>query len=302
MAWSKNNSVLFLRTLTQAAGLLLFLVVLSVGFSACRKGNSSAAAPKGKLLAEVNGKELYQADIEPGLVPPGVSSLDSGHIMDVYVENWVRKQLLLQQAEEFASSNPDIDILVKEYYNSLIIQQYENALVREKLDSNISVQQYQAYYDAHKEQYLLEDTHVRSYFIKARNNTPGLSDLRAVWLPGARLDYNKVLVFCNANRSSVDFLLEENKWVMLDVLQQKLPADALTSWHLAGNDLVTSDDDYTYFLRIFESAQSGTIAPLSFVMKDIRDIMLYQRRSELIEQVTKELYQKAQQDGDLQIH
>jgi hypothetical protein len=272
-----------------------------IGLFSC-KGKDAQSADPGKLLAEAAGQQLHEADIDPGLVPPGVSSLDSAHIMDVYIENWVRKQLLLAQAQAYASDNQEIDRLVKEYYNSLIIQQYENALVREKLDSNITVQEYQDYYEQHKGQYLIEDTYVRAYFVKVANNTPGLSDLRAVWLPGVRLDYNKIFVFCNANRGSTDFLLEENKWVMLDILKQKLPADVVSPGVLKGDDLIVSDDNHTYFMRIFEYAEAGTIAPISFVMKDIRDILLYQRRSALIEQVTKELYQKAQQEGNLKIH
>ncbi len=278
------------------------LLILLMGSAAC-SGKGDRSSDPGKLLAEVAGQRLYEADVEPDLVPPGISSVDSTHVMDVYVENWVRKQLLLLKAQEYAIENAEINRLVEEYRNSLIIQQYENAVVREKLDSNITAQEYQDHYDQHKGQYLLEDTYVRAYFVKVANSTPGLADLRSVWLPGVRLDYNKIFVFCNANRASTDFLLEENKWVMLDILKQKLPADAVvTPAKLTGEDLIVSDSSHTYFMRIFENAEAGTIAPISFVMKDIQDVLLYQRRTALIEQVTKELYQKAQQEGQLKIH
>lgn len=278
---------------------LYIAVAFPLLFASCKGFDKSR--DNSKPLAKVFGQYLYSSDIEPDLIPDGISPEDSARIMDVYIENWVRKQLLLRKAEAFASSNPEIDRLVRDYYNSLIVQQYENALVRERLDSVITQEQYVAYYEKNKEQYVLENAHVRCYYIKAANSTPALGELRAIWRNGAGLDFNKVLVFCNANKNTVEYSLEENKWTVLESLMSKLPPDALTTWHLAGNDYVESDSAYTYFVRLFEHVPAGSIAPLSFVSKDIADVLLYERRGILLDSLAKELYQEAAGNGDLEV-
>ena len=52
-----------------------------------------------KILATVQNKSLYLSELD-GMLPENTSSEDSVKIINAYVERWIRKSLLMQEAEE----------------------------------------------------------------------------------------------------------------------------------------------------------------------------------------------------------
>ena len=50
------------------------------------------------VLAECYGKYLYESDLK-GIVPEGASIMDSIQRVSNFIDSWVRRQVLLHQAE-----------------------------------------------------------------------------------------------------------------------------------------------------------------------------------------------------------
>jgi len=95
----------------------------------------SKAKNKEKAIARVNDKYLYREDLKD-VVPAGASATDSIEITAAYINNWVRQELLLKQAEDnLEESNRDFTNQIEQYRNSLIIYAYESELVKQKLDT-----------------------------------------------------------------------------------------------------------------------------------------------------------------------
>ena len=92
---------------------------------------------------------------------------DSLSLARTYIDNWVRKQLLFQQARKNLSEDQmDFTDQLEEYKNSLMIYAYENALVQQKLDTLVTDEEIENYYSANQNNFPLKDNIVQVQYIK----------------------------------------------------------------------------------------------------------------------------------------
>ncbi len=82
----------------------------------------------------------------------GKSPEDSISIVKSYIDNWVREELILAQAEYNlpVEVETEIDQDVSEYRASRVVYAYERELIREKLDTVISDAEIEKYYNGAK--------------------------------------------------------------------------------------------------------------------------------------------------------
>jgi len=99
-------------------------------------------------VARVNEVYLFESDLK-GIIPPGTSAKDSLMLTRSYIDSWIRKQLIVRQAMNNLSEDQlEFSKQLDNYKNSLIIYAYENTLVRQKLDTLVSDEEIENYYDA----------------------------------------------------------------------------------------------------------------------------------------------------------
>ena len=117
-------------------------------------------------MAKVYDDYLYESDIK-GLVSSGTLPKDSLVITRSFIESWVRQRLIIQQAEKnLTSAQMDFTKQLENYKNSLTIYAYENALIQQKLDTLITEEETENYYDANQQNFLLKDNIVQVQYVK----------------------------------------------------------------------------------------------------------------------------------------
>ncbi|MBO7468907.1 MAG: hypothetical protein J6T81_02135 [Bacteroidales bacterium] len=120
-----------------AIGLILILTLASCQNS--RNGNGD------KIVATVYDKILYQSDLQDVLYE-GISFNDSLVRTKAFIDKWIRRQLLIHQAENtIDKSELDFSRQMEDYRNSLIIYKYESMLVEQNLDTVISEEEIEKY-------------------------------------------------------------------------------------------------------------------------------------------------------------
>ena len=94
---------------------------------------------KSEIIAIVNTEKLFKEDIK-SILPENVSKQDSIIIVSSFVKDWAVKRLLLDKAKKNSSleSVNEIDNLVKDYKESLLINNYKEELVKQQLDTIIT--------------------------------------------------------------------------------------------------------------------------------------------------------------------
>ena len=120
-----------------ATGLILVLALFS-----CQ---NSKNGKDDKPVAAIYDKVLYQSDLQ-GIMYDGISTNDSLVRTKVFIDNWIRRQLLIHQAENnLDKSELDCVKEMEDYRNSLIIYKYESMLITQNLDTVVSDEEIEKY-------------------------------------------------------------------------------------------------------------------------------------------------------------
>lgn len=240
------------------------------------------------VLAQVYNKTLILSDIG-GLVDPTTDVKDSLHLLQSFVDRWVREAILMHEAEKHVSQDMDLDQLVRDYRSSLVLNNFEQELFTNELDTVITDLDVKEYFNANKEQFRLRYSIVRYYFIKRPTNSQNVDFINQWWNtkePALIPDLKKVL-----KNNHAYYNLHPYKWQSLQNLKKKLPPK-LNQGLSASLDDVFTNNNYLYYLKIFEIKKKGDFAPISFVREQVEKIILHGRKMKLIEDKKASLYQK----------
>ena len=217
-----------------------------------------------KPIARVFGKYLYEDDVS-GLVPEGKSPEDSISIIKSYIDNWVKEELILAQAEYNLPEDQEteIDIEVNEYRASRIVYAYERELIREKLDTSVSEREMQSYYDENKKNFELKDYLVRGNYVKLEKNAPNLEEATAWFKDGGEKEFAELKDYCFQYART--FILDTAQWVYFKELQSQSGIETLNVVEfLKENKSIEFEDEYyLHLLRIDEYLMKDSFSPLA---------------------------------------
>ncbi len=266
---------------------IMFLGVMVIFATAC--GNK--AGKKGeKPLVKVYDNYLYPSDLK-GIYQKGMSKEDSIVVVGTYIENWAKKNLMLKIAEENISRDSEIDRMVEEYRKTLIQHRYEQNLVEQRLDSVISQNEIDTFYQKTKNEYKLKQDIVRCYFIKVPINSPDKDKLKKWWKKKDPLDYAQMKDYCE--RYAQMFILEDSTWIHKKDLAAQFPKNTFSQEKLSvGKEWSFEKSGSLYLLRVFDIARKGKNEPVAYASKKIKGYILHKRKIELLKQLASEMYQR----------
>lgn len=259
---------------------------------------SSTENTDDKVLARVYNKELKLSELE-GMFPQVASSEDSTLIIQAFVNRWIKDAVLQWESERNLPTDLNIDRLVRDYRASLVRSTYEKVLVEQLLDSTVTKAQLEDYYANNKNQYLLEKPIVRCYFIKVPYPTPEAERLQTLWNNGSVQDTLALSNYCN--RFAQISLLNAQSWYSLDEVAEQFPEGTLTADNVRSKQEFTQQDgQYRYYFRLFELKPRLEIAPLSYVERQARRIILHDRSRKVLEDAKEEIFQRELRRGNVE--
>ncbi|HHB79458.1 MAG TPA: hypothetical protein ENK85_09535 [Saprospiraceae bacterium] len=267
------------------SGLWLALVLV-VFFASCASEPPSDTPDP--VLAKVYNKTLILSDID-GIVEPNTSPEDSVHLIQSFVDRWVHEAILMHEAEKHVSQDMDLDKLVRDYRSSLVLNNFEQELFKSELDTVITDEDVEQYFNANKEQFRLRYSIVRYYFIKLPVVSQNVDYVKQWWTskePALMPDLKQSL-----KKEHAYFSLHPHQWYALQDLKKKLPKNLRSSLSPSLDD-VLKNNNYLYFLKILEMKKKGEFPPISFVREQVEKIILHGRKMKLIEDKKAELYKQ----------
>lgn len=276
---------------------IFFALLLPSAACMCHCGSDSPREGD-QPLARVYNKTLYRSSLE-GVVPEGTSPEDSALLVSAYMQRWVREQLLMYEAERNIPKDLDIDELVRNYRASLVRYNFEEKIISEKLDSTVTEEELAAFYENNKDQFQLESPIVKCLLIKTSADA-NAGEIARLW--NSRSEPDAARLENMARQYATLALLDRDKWYTLDEIATILPRGTLTPDNTSTRrDGILSDNDYRYFYRILETAQSKTTAPFDYVRGQATRLILHKRKQDLLEKWNEELYQRELKRENVQI-
>jgi len=255
-----------------------------------------------KPLARAFEQYLYPSDLQK-VIPSGTSQEDSAQMANRYIESWIQEQLMQHRAEEALTEEQlDFKSQLDEYYRSLVIFTYRQKLLEQKLDTVVTEDEIQAYYDENSKNFLLDDNVIKGTFIKVPLTAPNLEQLRRWSWNNREQDLEEIENYCitYAEKFS-DF---NDTWVDFSSIKAQLPMRMSdpTRYLNSNHNIETTDSLYRYLVHISDHISEGEESPLEMVSEDITNIILNKRKIEFIRDLEHRVYTEGVSRNQFEIY
>ncbi len=255
--------------------------------------------PEDPIIARVHQKELRLSELA-GMFPDQATRQDSQLIIQAFTSRWTKTAALQWEAEHNLPTDLNIDRLVRDYRSSLVSNHYEELLVGSLMDSAVTHGELQAYYDEHKQQYLLERPIVRCFLIRVPYPIQEEAQLQALWNNGKITDTLLLRAYCQ-NYAEVS-LLDVHNWYDLDDIIDQLPSGVVTAGNIQSKkEFSLQEGSYRYYFRLFEVKPRLEVAPLSYVEDQARSMMLQNRKHKVLDQAREDIYQREVRRNNVEV-
>ena len=274
-------------------------MIAALLLSGCGAAQDSDGDPP---VAEAFQEKLYRSDLVR-MIPPDAAKEDSAALARQFIDAWARERVLLHKAEEnLSTAQKDVDQQLRDYRESLIVYAYEQALVSQKLDTNISEGEIGAYYTENQKNFELKDNIVRARWFKLRETDKRvLKKVEDLWRSDAPEKFHDLEVLL-AQRGSVINDTHDD-WMAFSELQLQVPLrpDNPTDWIPRQRKVTVADSVGVFFVDLLEHRLKNSVSPMELVHAEIRSILINQRKLQLIERMRKDLYDEALARQDVKL-
>lgn len=252
-------------------------------------------------VARVNKSFLYKADLEK-LFSETASLEDSAQLVNNYINRWATQQLIIDRAKVNLTQEQldEFDHLVNQYRIDLYTQAYKNNIIALSLDSLISTPELLTYYELNKENFKLNDPLLKLRYIHVASNFSKINAL-AEKLKRFNEEDQKALMDMNIQFKSYN--LNDSTWVKKDKLLESLPILASKPEVLKKSNFVQLQDSLgVYLLQIEDFLDRNDTAPIPYVEGTIKQIIINQRKQELIKKLETDITRDAIKNKTFEIY
>jgi len=255
-----------------------------------------------QALARVNTAYLY-ADELKGILAEKTSKEDSAARVNAYVNSWIRKQLLIEEALKTISiDQAEVERKVLDYRYSLISYEFLNFYIRKHLNDSIDNAAIDAYYKEHLDNFILKQNIIRGTYIKVPKDAPRTQRIKELMFSTKDKEVAELKSYCLS--FSAAYHLADSSWIEFDRLTANSPLAEIPNkiqFLRSYNYYETSDPNYLYFLKIDAYKITDNVSPLEFVKRDIKNIILNKRKVELAKKLEDEVYENGSKNRDFEI-
>ena len=256
----------------------------------CSSENNSQ---KGIKIARVNEAILYETDFIDE-IPDGLSSQDSLNFTNQYVKSWITEQLVLQKAEELLpEQTKTIKKKLEKYRTSLLSYEYEQIYIQKRLDTLVNSNEIAEYYNNHKDDFILKDYIIKCMYLKINKDTPDQKEIKTAYL--LKNDDDETTLRTFAQNNAIEFYYNTEEWIYFDDLLKKLPIQDFNKRRYIEKKkkLIFEENDFIYYLNIYDYRLEDGTSPLSFEKEKIKSIILNMRSNELRRKLRDNLLEDA---------
>lgn len=278
--------------------LIPFLLIFAV---ACQNADSDTDR---KAVARAGDRVLYLDQIPTGLVVSGMSQSDSISAVQSYIRQWSRKELLALRAEENLTPEykAEVNRQLNEMRNNLLIYQYQQQLIIQKMDTTVSDSELQDYYVSNLSTFTLTTNLVKALYIKVPSGMSETDRIRKLYRSQEAADMQELEAICTQNGLLYDDFNDE--WINFTQLLLEVPleSDNQEQWLERNSSVELRDDRYSYFLAIREYRLRNSVAPFEYIRSQVRTIILNNRRNDFLQKLEDGIYNEAVSNNTLKLY
>jgi hypothetical protein len=250
------------------------------------------------VAASVYERNLLLSEIE-NHIPNGTSPEDSVAMASRYMDQWIREQVMVHQAERrLPDGETDFLRELEAYRNALLLHAYKERYVNERLETVVSDEEAASYYERNKASFILTDYSVRVLFVSAPAAMDDqMDEMREAM---ASLDSSQFLSmerWCVENGAA--FSLADDIWRTLGELTKEIPLELYRAeTQIARRRPIEFEaEERIHLVRFLEHALKNDVAPFEAVRNQVDELILHQRRKKLLMDLEENLLVAAWSEG-----
>ena len=276
----------------------IFGIVLSM-LASCKA--ISEFFDSGEIVAEAGSAKLKRADLDK-VIPSGVSPEDSARLARQYITTWALDQIFLERAEQqLSKAEMDVSKELEAYRRSLLKFRYEQLYINERLDTSVTDDEVQEYYEAHKDRFILQRPVVKARFICIAEDSPVLKTIKKKMSSGEAEDILEAdsLAFSSAYR----FTTWNDAWIDASTLAREFGQESASVLASVKSGWVerTDTSGVSNIAYISEITPKGEMAPIEYSTLFIKDMIISARKQSLVTSLERDLLEDARVNGQFVI-
>ena len=281
-------------------GIIAAILIVLPAISSCRAISSFLRG--GEVVAEAGSEKLYRSDLDK-VIPKGISAEDSTYLAKQYINAWATDLVYLSIAEQqLSKSEKDVTKELEDYRKSLLKYRYEQLYINERLDTAVSDEKVEEYYNAHQDKFVLNRPLVKARFLSISEDSPAKDQIRK------RMSSDKVEDLVEADSLAYSAALKyatwSDQWIDVATLAREFSMDYTLLLGQMRNRWIDQVDTLGVERMAYIPAmmQKGEVAPLEYSAPSIRDIIISARKQALISTLEQDLLKDARENGKFVIY
>jgi hypothetical protein len=256
-----------------------------------------------KAIARVDDTYLYEEDIKD-LLKEGMSVQDSTMVVTNFINRWATEQLLVKGAERnlTEAKQEAFNKFALEYKNELFSKAYLEALVSKNIDTIITIEEAEAYYNENKQIFKLNEDLIKLRYINLDQNRLDLKELEEKF---KRFNQEDKKELDSLSIQFKSYSLKDSVWVKVDQVVDKIPAISSENKNellKISNFIQLKDSLGLYLVHINDVLLRNNTAPLEYVKPTIDQIVINKRKLELIRELEKDITKDAIKNKKFEIY
>ena len=256
-----------------------------------------------KAIARVGKSFLYHDDIA-NLVPNGTSKKDSIAIVKSFINQWATQKLLFEASERNISKAKviEFDELINQYKVDLYTKAYIEELVIRQIDTLVTDEQIQKYYLTNKQFFKNATELVKMRYINLVKENPKFANIKAKFTSFTKKDRNDLEQLAVKFKS---YAFNDSIWVDVNQVYEKLPfvnIENKNKYITNGINFQYSDSTTIWLVKVNKVLPKDSPTPLEFLKPTIKQIIINNRKLELINTLEKEITNDAINDKKYEIY
>ncbi|HCE55258.1 MAG TPA: peptidylprolyl isomerase [Lutibacter sp.] len=255
-----------------------------------------------EAVARVNDVYLYKDDLM-AIFTKDISKQDSIVLVNNYINNWIKQQLLLSKAQlNLANKKEEFEELVKKYRQDLFINSYKEAVVKQYLDTVITEDDVDQFYLNNNEIFKLNEELIMLKYIKIGKEDSNKNELAKLFKSTTAKDLERLkekALFMKSHH------LNDSIWIKYSDLINEIPILKTEDKQLflKKDHFIQKEDSLSlYLVTIKKVLKSNEIAPKSYITPAIKQMILHQRKLLLLRNIEETLIKDATKKKQFEIY
>ena len=274
--------------------IILILLIIS-----CELENNSKEEP----IARVNDNFLFFSEIQESL-DENMSQNDSMLAVNSAINNWASKKLLYEKAIFNLSNSKqnELDLLVNSYESDLYISNYEKEWLKTRVDTIVSNDQLQSYYNDNKNKFKLRQDILLARFIELPienfNKTQIVRSFR-------RLNFQDKIYLDSISLQFKSSFINDSVWLRPELFFNKFKIENKIKYnrYLRKKSFFEIKDlESLYLVYISDILRKNDYAPMSYVKPTLVQILLNKRKLEMKKQLKTDILKQGIAENNFEIY